>query len=355
MKTDLFFEIVSTVISITGGIVLFQVIFYFLKRWARKKKRIIPTLLNRYVYVPGLCLMIAVTLWITLLLFKDQLSIKYYLVTRHALMIGIIGAAGFLCIRAITVFRELALYKYTVQETQRDYSYRKAKTKFQLIQKILNAIIGFGTVAIILMTFESIRHIGGTLLASAGVLGLIIGFAAQKSLGTLFAGIQIAISQPIRIDDVVVVENEFGTIGEITLTYVVIFTWDGRRLVVPINYFLEKSFENWTRVSPEVIGKVKIYADYTLPVEEVRQEFFKLIGHTELWDRRKSGFAVTGSNEKTIELRATMSAKDSGDAWDLECLVREKLITFIQKKYPDALPKSRLNIISDKSEGGKNM
>jgi small-conductance mechanosensitive channel len=183
---------------------------------------------------------------------------------------------------------------------------------------------------------------GTTILASAGVVGIVLGFAAQKSLGTLFSGIQIIVSQPIRIGDVVVVENEFGTIGEINLTFVVIQTWDGRRLIVPINYFLEKTFESWTRVSPEVISKVKIYTDYTAPIEKIRAEFKKHLEESALWDRRNADFLVTNANDKTIELRATMSAKDSATAWDLECYIREKLITYLQQNYPEALPKTRL-------------
>jgi len=193
------------------------------------------------------------------------------------------------------------------------------------------------------MTFDSIRQIGTTLLASAGVVGLVIGFAAQKSLGTLFAGLQIAIAQPIRIDDTVVVEEQFGTIGEITLTYVVINSWDGRRLVVPINYFLEHPFENWTRTSPEVVGKVKFYADYSLPVAEVREQFNKWLENEPLWDKRTSNFIVSNATENTIELRATMSARNSDDAFTLECRMREKLIGHIHNNFPQCLPQKRLD------------
>jgi small-conductance mechanosensitive channel len=242
--------------------------------------------------------------------------------------------------RVITVFRELAINHYK-SETETDFSLRKAKTKFHLIQRVLNFLIILGTIAIILMTFKSIRSIGSSLLASAGVVGLVLGFAAQKSLSTLFAGIQIAISQPIRIDDVVVIDDSFGTIGEITLTYVVVNSWDGRRIIVPINFFIEKSFENWTRVSSDVIGKVKFYADYSLPVEKVRTEFTRLLSASPLWDKRASGFLVTDANDKTIELRATMSARNSDDAWDLQCYIREKLITYISSNFPEALPKTR--------------
>jgi small-conductance mechanosensitive channel len=160
----------------------------------------------------------------------------------------------------------------------------------------------------------------------------------------LLAGVQIAISQPIKIGDIVIVEEQFGTIGEITLTYIVINTWDEKRLIVPINYFLEHPFQNWTRMSPEVIGQVKVYADYTLPVATVRQKFREWLESTPLWDKRSAGLQVTGANDKTIEIRATMSARNSSDSYDLECFIREHLITFIQENYPGALPTSRLHI-----------
>jgi small-conductance mechanosensitive channel len=284
---------------------------------------------------------ITVALFLVLVVSKEYVNARFFRIARHSLQIAGIAAAGFLIIKAIIVATELTFHHYKSQNPL-DYSLRKTKTKFQLIQRILNFLIVFGTLAIILMTFDNIRQIGGTLLASAGVVGLVIGFAAQKSLGTLFAGIQIAISQPIRIDDTVVVEGEFGTIGEITLTYVIVNSWDGRRLVVPISYFLEKPFENWTRISPEVVAKVKIYADYTLPVDDIRAQFKSWVEASELWDKRRCALLVTNANDKTIEIRGTISARNSDDAWELECTMREKLISYIRTNYPNSLPVTRI-------------
>jgi small-conductance mechanosensitive channel len=337
-------EIVSRALSITGIIVavliLYFVVFSLIKKWARQKRGILPGLLQTYIYYPGLLLTLFVALSISLPVFEDYFNPKAATILFHILKVVTIASIGFLIIRITTVFRELAINHYK-SENEADFSLRKAKTKFHLIQKVLNFLIILGTIAIILMTFKSIRSIGSSLLASAGVVGLVLGFAAQKSLSTLFAGIQIAISQPIRIDDVIMIDGSFGTVGEITLTYVVVNTWDGRRIIVPINYFLEKSFENWTRITSHVVGKVKIYTDYSIPVEKVREEFYRLLAESPLWDRRTSGFLITDANDKTIELRASMSAKNSDDAWDLECHIREKLITFISTNFPDALPKTR--------------
>jgi small-conductance mechanosensitive channel len=343
MKKAVTEEIIYTSLVIAGGLLLYQLVFFLLRRWGQKQQRVIPSLLDRKIYYPGLFLMTVVTLWMALGIIESHFRFSYFMAIRHGLKLAGIAACAFLIMRVISLLAILALQRYS-SENPLDYSLRKAKTKFQLIERVLSFIIIVAALSFMLMTFDSIRQLGGTLLASAGVLGLILGFAAQKSLGTLFAGVQIAIAQPIRIDDSVVVEGQFGTIGEITLTYVVVNTWDGRRLVVPISYFLEKPFENWTRVSPEVIGKVKIYVDYSLPVEEIRQLFREWLAETELWDGRTSGFQVTGASESTLELRGIMSARNSGDAFDLECLMREKLITYIRRHYPHCLPKRRIEL-----------
>ena len=200
------------------------------------------------------------------------------------------------------------------------------------------------TICFVLMSFSQVRQIGVSLLASAGVLGIVIGFAAQKTLGNLIAGIQIAIAQPIRLDDVVIVEDEWGWIEEITLTFVVIRIWDLRRLVVPIAYFLEKPFQSWTRTSADLLGTVFIYTDYTVPVKEVRSELTRILENSPKWDKKVNGLQVTNVTEKTVELRALMSAADSLTAWDLRCEVREKLLEFLQQRFPECLPRMRIEM-----------
>ena len=196
----------------------------------------------------------------------------------------------------------------------------------------------------ILLSFDSVRRIGAGLLTGVGVGGIIVGFAAQKSLGNLLAGFQLAFTQPIRMDDVLVVEGEWGRVDEITLTYVVLKIWDQRRLILPINYFIEKPFQNWTRVSAELMGTVFIYTDYTVPVEELRQELTRLLNGNALWDKRVNALQVTDAKEQTLEIRALMSARNSSDSFDLRCFVREHLITFVQQHYPEALPKTRTEL-----------
>lgn len=227
---------------------------------------------------------------------------------------------------------------------------RKFQTQFNILERILVFLIIIISVGLILMLFEDVRRIGISLFASAGVAGIIIGFAAQRIIGTVIAGIQIAITQPIRLDDVVVIEGEWGKIEEITLTYVVVHIWDKRRLIVPTTFFFEKPFQNWTRTTSEILGTVFIYTDYNVPFDELRNELTRLLESSPLWDRKVNVLQVTDAKERTVEVRALMSSKDSGTAWDLRVFVRENLIKFLQKNYPGSLPKTRIVINDENSK-----
>jgi small-conductance mechanosensitive channel len=221
-----------------------------------------------------------------------------------------------------------------------------------VLKKIAITIIALFAIASMLMVFQSVRQLGTAMIASAGVAGIVIGFAAQKSLGTLLAGFQIAMTQPIRIDDVVIVEGEWGRIEEITLTYVVVSIWDLRRLVVPITYFIEKPFQNWTRTSADILGTVTLQVDYVVPVDAVRQEFTRILQGSPNWDQKVNVLQVTDAKERTIELRALASSSDASKSWDLRCEVREKLIAFIQKNYPESLPRVRAHFERAPSQFG---
>ncbi|MGZ4083116.1 MAG: mechanosensitive ion channel family protein [Bacteroidia bacterium] len=342
-------EFALTGIAVVLTLGLYQLLYVFIKHRAQKKERIFAKLLRDHLYYPGLLLLSALVLMSVFPAFQYKIKNSLFGGIKHFLEILSILAFGFMAIKILTVLKELTYHHYHLK-SKGHLQFRKVNTKFQLIQQVLNSIIILGSIAAALVTFPSIRSMGTTLLASAGVVGIILGFAAQKSIGTFFAGLQIAIAQPIRLGDNVIVENEFGTIGEINLTFVVVYIWDGRRLIVPISYFLEKTFQNWTRVSPEVIAKVKIRADYTIPVARIREQFNGWLQASELWDKRTSRLLVTNADDKTIELRATMSAQNSDDAWDLECYIREKLITHIQENYPGSLPKNRLFVSTNETE-----
>lgn len=264
---------------------------------------------------------------------------------KQFITLAIIFCVTWLLIKAINLTRELILRQYDMDQKD-NLKARKVYTQFRVLERIIIFIVILIATAIALMTFDGIRRIGISLFASAGVAGIIIGFAAQKLLGSILAGFQIALTQPIRIEDVVIVENEWGWIEEITLTYVVVRIWDKRRLIVPTTYFIENPFQNWTRVSADILGTVFIYTDYQVPVGELRKEFTRILEESNLWDGKVNVMQVTNATEKTLEIRALMSTVDSPTGWDLRVLVREKLISFLQENYPQSLPRMRVEMSS---------
>jgi small-conductance mechanosensitive channel len=282
--------------------------------------------------------LIAIILGTPALTLSPQLEV----IVRDAVSMILIGVIAFLLLQLIDTATTFIIRRHQIGTGDNRHA-RAIQTQVLLLRKIVTAVILLVTIASMLMVFDSVRHFGTALIASAGVAGIIVGFAAQKSIATLLAGFQIALTQPIRIDDVVIVESEWGQIEEITLTYVVVRLWDLRRLVLPITYFIEKPFQNWTRTSADLIGSVFLYVDYQVPLPELRAELQRILDKSALWDRKVAVLQVTDSKQHTVELRALVSAKDAGTAWDLRCEVREKLITYLQREHPDSLPRLRLN------------
>lgn len=262
-------------------------------------------------------------------------------VSRHFLTVWLIAAVAWLSVRAVGFIRDLILGRYDIQQADNLHA-RRMYTQIRLIERVVVIGVWLLAAAAVLMSFTRVRAVGVSLLASAGAMSIVLGLAAQRTLGNLIAGIQIAIAQPIRLGDAVVVEGEWGWIEEITLTYVVVKIWDLRRLILPISYFVEKPFQNWTRTSADLLGSVYIYADYTLPVQAVREELQRILDGSERWDHKVGVLQVVDTTERTMQLRALMSAPDSPTAWDLRCEVREKLIGFLQDRFPDSLPQVRL-------------
>jgi len=243
-------------------------------------------------------------------------------------------------IGVVKVFEDYVYHHFDIEKAD-NLKERKIRTQLQFIRRLAISLILILTVCVILLSFNNLRKIGTGLLTGVGVGGIIIGFAAQKSLGNFLAGFQIAFTQPLRIDDVLVVEGEWGRVEEITLTYVVVNIWDQRRLILPINYFVEKPFQNWTRNTADILGTVFLYLDYTIPLDPLRQEFTRLLESNPLWDKRVKVMQVTNASERTIEVRALMSASSSGNAFDLRCDIREGLIKFVQDQYPNSFPVTR--------------
>lgn len=329
---DFFVEAASIIL----GILLAVYIYRFLRKFARRQRHehIWMRILKRMI-VPLACLIIitfmSVSLPITKLPFNFHIliSIGYTIVIAWILIIGIAG------IRMIVMDR----YHIDVADNLKA---RKIQTQLVVVERVLTSVVVLIAFAIILLTFPKIRQVGLSLLASAGIAGIIIGFAAQQSLSMFLAGFQIAFTQPIRIDDVVIVENEWGRIEEITLTYVVIRIWDQRRLIVPVNYFITKPFQNWTRTTTEILGTAFIYVDYGFPVDAMRQELNHMIQELTEWDKKVCNLQVTDIKQNVVELRVLVSSSNSSLSWDLRVKIRELLLTFVQRNYPQYFPSTRI-------------
>jgi small-conductance mechanosensitive channel len=274
--------------------------------------------------------------------------------TLHALhsIIGVLLTAtvAWLFIQIIAVIEDLIFHNYDIEKAD-NYLARKVHTQVQFIKRLLIVAIFIIALSTVLLRFEGVRSIGAGLLTSAGVTGIIIGFAAQRSIANLIAGFQIAFTQPIRIDDVLIVEGEWGRVEEITFTYVVLRIWDQRRLIIPINHFIEKPFQNWTRSSADILGTVFLYTDYFVPMEELRKELRRVCEASPYWDKRVCVVQVTDARESTMEIRALVSAENSGNAWELRVDVREKLLDFLRRNYPESLPRTRVVLEGSGSQG----
>ncbi len=263
---------------------------------------------------------------------------------RHALSLILIGSVAWLLVALLAALEDLAIRRFDIQVSD-NLKARRIRTQVAVIRRVTVVVVSIVTAAIMLTTFPQARALGASILASAGIAGLVLGIAAQSTLSNLMAGIQIAFTEPIRIDDVVVVQGEWGRIEEITFTYVVVKIWDERRLVLPIGYFTRNPFENWTRSVSQLLGSVHLYVDYTVPMTELRAELERIVQESPRWDGRVMVLQVTNASERGVELRALVSARDSSTAWDLRCEVREKLIEFLQRRYPSSLPRLRAELV----------
>lgn len=250
---------------------------------------------------------------------------------------------AFFLIAMVKVGEDYMYHRYDISKPI-NLKERKIRTQLQFIRKMMVVLIIIIAACVVLLSFDSLRKMGASLLTGVGVGGIIIGFAAQRSLGALLAGFQIAFTQPLRIDDVLVVEGEWGRVEEITLTYVVLNIWDQRRLILPISYFVEKPFYNWTRNTTDLLATVMFYLDYKTPVDAIRREVSLILESEPRWDKRVNAVHVTDLRERVMEVRVLLSARNSGDAFELRCKVREKVIAYLQEHHPESLPVERFSI-----------
>ncbi|MGH8260652.1 MAG: mechanosensitive ion channel family protein, partial [Steroidobacteraceae bacterium] len=272
------------------------------------------------------------------------LPAAYAAITAKASSGLLIVAVAVVLFQAVKTTQEMLLLRFDITAAD-NLKARKLYTQVHVLGRVAYVAIGLFAVACILMLFQQVRHVGTSLLASAGIVGIVAGIAGQKTLANLIAGFQIALAQPIRQDDVVIVEGEWGRIEEITLSYVVVHIWDDRRLVLPLTYFVEKPFQNWTRASAQLLGSVFVWVDYSFPLEEGRSALKRIIEASPLWDRRFWNLQVADASERTMQLRVLATSADSSKSWDLRCEIREKFIAYIQEHHPRSLPTARTQFI----------
>lgn len=263
---------------------------------------------------------------------------------QHAATLLLIIAVTWALVRCTSAIGNVIVAMNPVLEGQWKRA-RKVETQTRFLVRVLNILIVIVGLGAALVTFEPVRHLGSSLLASAGIGGIILGFAAKPVLGNLLAGMQIALTQPFRIDDVLYVQGEWCWVEEVTATYVVLRVWDLRRLVVPLQWFIENPFQNWSRNDTEMMGTVFVNVDYSMPIEPMRAEFDRLLKQAPEWDGKTNLVQVTESGDTTIQVRFLLSARDSTALWNLRCAIREGLITFIQEQFPDHLPRVRARLV----------
>ena len=263
-------------------------------------------------------------------------------VLTKILLIGFIVLCGWIALTALDISTVIYTRKFRI-DVEDNLLARKHITQTRILRRTAAVLIVLLTVAFALMTFSGVRQYGVSLLASAGAAGIIAGLALQPFLTNLIAGIQIATTQPIRIDDAVIVEGEWGKVEEISSTYVVVKLWDWRRMVLPLTYFIQQPFQNWTRESASLIGTAMIYVDYSAPIDALRRKLEEIAAASPLWDRDVVNLAVTDLTERTMEVRCLVSARNAGVVFDLRCEVRERMIAFMQAEMPEALPRDRMN------------
>jgi small-conductance mechanosensitive channel len=264
-------------------------------------------------------------------------------ITLHVIALALIAATSWLVASLLLVAQDRSLTRFRT-DVPNNRQARRIHTQVVILRRVTVAVIVVLAVGVMLMTFPSVRGIGASVLASAGVIGAVAALAAQSVLGNMVAGLQLAFGGAVRLDDVVVVEGEWGRIEELTLSYVVVHIWDDRRLILPTSYFTTKPFQNWTRTGSAVLGTVELDVDWSVPVQAMREEIRRFVESTGLWDERACALQVTDATGGLVRLRALVSAADAGSLWDLRCMVREHLVGWVRDQRPAALPRMRAEV-----------
>jgi small-conductance mechanosensitive channel len=333
-------------------LVVANLVHYILFRVLHRKESISHPLgwgLQKHLGKPARAIFFLTCMFIILPLIPG-LPGNFDAMVRHVLIMLVVAALGWFAIGCIYVLQDYLLRRYDLA-AENNFRARRFHTQFQLFRRVLITFAVIIDIGALLWTFNDPRiwHYGSGLLASAGIASLIIATAAKSTASNFFAGLQIAVTEPIRIDDVVVIQGEWGRVEEINSAYVIVKIWDLRRLVVPLSYFIENSFQNWTRQSSDIMGTAFLYVDYSIPVEDLRKQLEAIVHPSPLWDKKVCGLQVTNLTDRSMELRCLVSSRNSSENFDLRCLIREKMAAWIQQNYPDAFPTTRFASRSDLS------
>lgn len=333
-------SLVTLVISIAAALLLHFGLFKVARHLSRRSKWRVDGIVLREVRRPSRLLFVllaiqAASYSVTLL---DDSVLG---VIRHVLTMMVILVAARVAMKALHAIEQHLRTQHRT-DVRDNYVARRVHTQMGILRRVSSMLVTIIGAALVLMTFPRAREFGASLLASAGLAGLIVGLAARPVFENLIAGVQIALTQPINLDDVVIVEGEWGWIEEIGSAYVVVRIWDQRRLIVPLSYFIQNPFQNWTRRSADILGSVFLYVDYSLSIAPLREKLREIVSACEHWDGRVCVLQVTDAKEHTLELRALASAADSPTAWELRVHIREKLIEYLQEEFPDSLPRFRV-------------
>jgi small-conductance mechanosensitive channel len=332
----------SIIAAVIIALIAHRVIFWLLKRiLPHPEHHVLEASLIRHGRGPAKWLFVMFALMAVISAVPIAHSAK--VIVTHILGLGEIATVAWFAVLMTSVFEDIVMARYRT-DVEDNLRARSVRTQVHVLRRIAFIVIAVIALAIMLMTIPQIREVGTSLLASAGVAGLVLGMAAKSTLGNLIAGFQIALTQPIRIDDVVIVDNQWGWIEEINTTYVVVRVWDLIRLVVPLTYFIEQPFQNWTRTTSDILEYVYIYTDYTVPVDALRDEFSRLLKSSPDWLGKVNVLQVTDADERGMQLRALADAPNSSQGWNLTCYVREGLIKFLQQQYPQCLPRTRVEL-----------
>jgi small-conductance mechanosensitive channel len=325
-------------IAVVVGLIVHAIVFAVARRLARRTETDWDESIIEHSKNPMRLLFGVGAVLLTLPFLASELA-SPVIIRQAAIFLGILGL-GWLLVGLTLVGHDMVMRRFPL-DAEDNLEARTIETQLSILQRFGSILIWVVAMALALLTIPGVQPLAASLLAGAGVMGIVLGVAAGPLIGNLIAGIQIAFTQPIRVDDVVHIEGEWDRIGEITAAYGVVNIWDKRQLIVPLSKIVNSPIENWTRDSADVLGTVAIYVDYRGPIDEIRAEVLRILEGSGKWDGVAASVLVTDATESTIKVRTVISAPDAGNAWELRCLVREKLIEFLQKKHPEALPTRR--------------